>query len=207
MKKIYRKLGAILGINKIGQEGGFAPDMSDPEEVLDSIIWANKGKKIKIGLDCAATYLKKDKYNLNFYQEIVKKYPIVFLEDPFSEDDWENWQKITKKLGRKITIIGDDLLTTDIKRIKMAKKKKACNGTIIKPNQIGTVTETLKAVKLAKLYKWKIMVSHRAGETMDDFIADLAVGVNADFIKSGGPTRPERLAKYNRLLKIEKELK
>ena len=206
IKKVYNKIGRILGINKIGQEGGFAPDISDPEEVLDSIIWASKGEKIKIGLDCAATHLKKDKYNLLFYQELVKKYPIILLEDPFSEDDWKNWQEITKKLGRKIIIIGDDLLTTNVKRIKMAKKKKACNGIIIKPNQIGTVTETLQAAKLAKSYDWKTIVSHRSGETMDDFIADLAVGIGADFIKSGGPAKPERLAKYNRLSEIENEL-
>jgi enolase len=207
IKKIYNKLGKILGINKVGYEGGFAPEISDSEEILDLIVRASKGYKIKIGLDCAATHLKRDKYNLDFYQEIIKKYPIIFLEDPFAEDDWKSWQEITKKLGKKIFIIGDDLLTTNVKRIKMAKEKKACNGTIIKPNQIGTITETLAAVKLAKSYKWKTMVSHRSGETMDDFIADLAVGVGADFFKSGGPFKPERLIKYNRLQKIKLELK
>jgi len=205
-KEIYNKLRKILGITKIGYEGGFAPEISDPEEILDLIIRAAGKEKIKIGLDCAATHLKEDSYDLDFYQDIVEKYPIIFLEDPFSEDDWKNWQEITNKLGKKISIIGDDLLTTNVKRIKIAKQKKACNGTIIKPNQIGTVSETLAAVKLAKSYKWKIMVSHRSGETMDDFISDLAVGVGADFIKSGGPFKPERLAKYKRLQKIKPEL-
>jgi enolase len=205
-KEIYNKLGKILGITKIGYEGGFAPEISDPEEVLDLIVRAAKGEKIKIGLDCAATHLKKDRYGLDFYQELVKKYPIIFLEDPFPEDDWNNWQEITNKLAKKVFIIGDDLLTTNVKRIKMANQKKACNGTIVKPNQIGTISETLEAVKLAKSYKWKIMVSHRSGETIDDFISDLAVGVGADFLKSGGPFKPERLAKYKRLEKIKIEL-
>jgi len=117
------------------------------------------------------------------------------------------FQTITKKLGDKIIIVGDDFLTTNIARIKTAEQNKSCNGVIIKPNQVGTITETLEAVKLAKLYGWKIIVSHRSGETRDDFIADLAVGVGADFIKSGAPATSERLAKYNRLLQIEKELK
>jgi enolase len=157
---------------------------------------------------------------LLFYEELIKKYPIVFLEDPFSEEDWSGFQEITENLGKKIDIIGDDLLTTNPKRIKKAKKEKACSGAIIKLNQIGTVTETLEAVKLAKSFGpkgsrrggtngagWKIIVSHRSGDTCDSFIADLAVGIRADFIKSGAPARGERVAKYNRLLEIEEKIK
>lgn len=210
-KKIYNNLKKILkknfgkpGIN-IGYEGAFSPPVSDIREALNFITEAAKGYKIKIGLDCAVSHLKKGKYQVDFYQDLVKEYPIVFLEDPFGEEDWQSFQEITRKLGKKITIVGDDLLTTNIKRIKKAKVKSACNGTIIKPDQIGTVTEVIEAVKLAKSYGWKIIVSHRAGDTLDDFIADLAVGIGADFIKAGGPSKPERIAKYNRLLKIEQE--
>lgn len=205
-KKIYQKLGKILNCG-IGLEGGFAPKISNIEKALDLIMQAAGGAKLKIGLDCAASHFKGAKLQLDFYRSLALKYPIVFLEDPFGEEDWNSWQEITKRLGKKIIIIGDDLLTTNIKRIKKAKEKNACNGAIIKPNQIGTVTETLQAGQLAKSYGWKIMVSHRAGETRDDFIADLAVGIGADFIKSGGPLAPERLAKYKRLAKIEKELR
>jgi len=212
-KKIYYNLKKILKKNfgergiKMGYEGGFAPPISDTKETLDFIRRATKGHKVRIGLDCAASRIKTGKYKIDFYQSLVERYPIIFLEDPFGEDDWKPFREITKKLGKKIDILGDDLLTTNIERIKKAKKKRACDGAIIKPNQIGTVTETLKAVKLAKSYDWKIMISHRAGDTLDEFIADLAVGVGADFIKAGGLTKKERLAKYNRLLKIEKELR
>ncbi len=205
-KEIYQKLGDILGAD-LGYEGGFAPQISTAKEALDLISEAAEGYNVKIGLDCAASQFKKNKYSLNFYQNLIKKYPIIFLEDPFGEENWDGFQKITKKIGDRVIIIGDDLLTTNIKRIKEAKNKKACNGAIIKPNQIGTVTETFEAAKLAKSFGWKIMVSHRGGDTLDNFIADLAVGIGADFIKSGGPFKPERVAKYNRLLEIEKELK
>lgn len=204
-KEIYNKLDKILDCG-LGMEGGFAPQISDVEQALDLIMEIAQGEKIKIGLDCAASHWSKKKYGIDFYDKLTKKYPIIFLEDAFGQEDWENWQEITKKLGKKVIIIGDDLLTTNVKRMRMARARGACNGIVIKPNQIGTVSKTLEAVKLAKSFGWKIMVSHRAGETMDDFIADLAVGVGADFIKSGGPTKPERLAKYNRLLEIEKEL-
>lgn len=222
-KKVFEKLKKTLdrdfgrkGI-EMGDEGGFAPPIDNDKEALDYILKIIKNLKIKIGLDCAASqFYSKGKYRiddkdfnrdtlLEFYKDIVKKYPIIFIEDPFFEKDTKGFSKITKELGKKINIIGDDLLATNIEKIKQAKNRKACSGAIIKPNQIGTVTETLEAVKLVKSYKWKIIVSHRSGETMDDFIADLAVGVGADFVKSGGPTKPERLVKYNRLLKIEEE--
>ena len=190
----------------LGDEGGFAPRIADSLKALDLLKKIIKDQNIEIGLDVAASQFKKDKYDIKFYQNIVKKYPIAFIEDPFGEEDWNSFKKITTKLGKKIAIVGDDLLTTNINRMRLAYVKNACNGVIIKPNQIGTITETLQAVKLAKLYKWKIIVSHRSGETLDDFIADLAVGVGADYIKSGAPARGERLAKYNRLLKIESEL-
>jgi len=219
LKEILKKVFGEQAVN-VGDEGGFVPPVSGAKEALNLINKAIKNyKNVKVGLDCAASEFYKDnKYQLEgtiftkeglltFYQDLIDKYPIVFLEDPFSEEDWQGFQEITKKLGKKITIVGDDLLSTNVKRIKEAKDKKACNGAIIKPDQIGTVSETLEAVKLAKSYNWKIMVSHRSGDTCDDFIADLAVGIGAVFIKAGGPARGERVAKYNRLLKIEDELK
>ncbi len=221
LKDILRKFLGREATN-VGDEGGFAPPIKQTKQALDLIIKAvkkaNYQNKIKIGLDCAATQFYKDKkYQLEgavftkqgllaFYKDLVKNYPIIFLEDPFSEEDWQGFQEITKKLGEKITIVGDDLLTTNIERIKQAQDKKACSGLILKPNQIGTITETLKAAKLAKSFKWKIIVSHRSGDTCDDFISDLAVGIGADFIKSGAPARGERVAKYNRLLRIEQEM-
>jgi len=221
LKEILKKKYGSQATN-IGDEGGFAPPISQTKEALDLIMKAIKlagyQDKIKIGLDCAASQLFKDKsYHLDqtifikdgllkFYQSLVKKYPILFIEDPFAQEDWQNFKEITKKLGKNIAIIGDDLLTTNPERIREAQKKKVCNGLILKPNQIGTITEALEAAKLAKSYGWKIMVSHRSGETNDDFIADLAVGISADFIKAGAPARGERVAKYNRLLKIEQEL-
>ena len=205
-KKILRKNFGERGV-KIGYEGGFAPPISNNKEALDFIMEAVRGYKVRIGLDCAASQIKKGKYKIDFYQSLTERYPIIFLEDPFGEDDWNSFRKITKNLGKKIDILGDDLLTTNIERIKKAKNKRTCNGAIIKPNQIGTVTETIAAVKLAKSYGWKIVVSHRSGETCDDFISDFAVGVGADFIKAGGPTKKERLVKYNRLLKIEEEIR
>lgn len=224
-KEIFKKLKNILEKEfgrkavKIGDEGGFSPPIFNDKEVLDYLMQAIDGCQAQIGLDCAASQFfsegeyKLDDKNINnrdlleFYKKITKNYPIIFFEDPFAETDLPGFQTITKKLGDKIIIVGDDFLTTNIARIKTAEQNKSCNGVIIKPNQVGTITETLEAVKLAKLYGWKIIVSHRSGETRDDFIADLAVGVGADFIKSGAPATSERLAKYNRLLQIEKELK
>jgi enolase len=221
LKEVLRNEIGEQSIN-IGDEGGFAPPIEQTKQALNLIIKAVKKagyqNKIKIGLDCAASQFYGDKkYQLEgavftkqgllaFYQDLVENYPIIFLEDPFSEEDWQGFQETTKKLEQKIIIVGDDLLTTNIERIKKAKDKKACSGLILKPNQIGTVTETLEAAKLAKSFRWKIIVSHRSGDTCDDFISDLAVGIKADFIKSGAPARGERTAKYNRLLKIEEEM-
>ena len=178
-------------------------------------------EKIKIILDAAASsFFKKNRYHLegkifdrkkllDFYLKLCQKYPILAIEDPFSQEDWQGWKKISSKFkvqSSKFLIIGDDLTVTNPKRIELAHKNKTSNAVIIKPNQIGTVTETIEAAKLAKSFGWKIMVSHRAGETKDDFISDLAVGLGADFIKAGAPSREERMVKYNRLVRIEEEL-
>ena len=220
-QKIFEKLKKILekGFGEkgvlMGDEGGFAPPIENDEKALAYISQAIGKYKINIGLDCAASeFFSKGKYEidhkklnrnelLRFYKELIKKYPIIFIEDPFDEKDDKGFKAGVRELSNTI-IVGDDYLTTNIKRIKRAKKNKTATGIIIKPNQIGTVTETLEAVKLAKSYHWKTIVSHRSGETMDDFIADLAVGIGSDFIKSGAPSKPERLAKYNRIAAIEK---
>ncbi|MBI2042400.1 MAG: phosphopyruvate hydratase [Candidatus Nealsonbacteria bacterium] len=217
---IYQKLRKKLGKN-VGDEGGFAPPIHFPEEAIELILTAAKDlglqKSIKIAVDAAASqFYREGKYKtgmgvftreglLNYYAELIKKYPIIFLEDPFHEEDWPGFTSITKQFGKKISIIGDDLLVTSPRRVKEAKEKDACNGLILKVNQIGTVSETVEAAGLAQSMGWKIIVSHRSGETNDDFIADLAVGLGADFLKAGAPARGERVAKYNRLLKIEEE--
>ncbi len=225
-KKIYKNLAKTIKKKfkklETGYEGGFSPPIFSTKEALNLIKEASDGfKDIKIILDCAASQFQKGKkYKLEgkllskeelaiFYQELIPKYPIIGLEDPFAEDDWPGWKKLISNfqfLISKPLVIGDDLTVTNPERIKQANKKKACQAIIIKPNQIGTISETIGAAKLAKSFGWKIMVSHRSGETEDDFIADLAVGLGADFIKSGAPFPKERMVKYNRLLKIEKEL-
>lgn len=221
--EIYKNLENILTINYgkdkliIGDEGGFAPHLKTAEQALAYLVKAiNIYPKTKIGLDVAAThfysekkyYLEGKTFTINkltdFYNNLIKSFPIVFIEDPFNEEDWKGFALATKELN--IDIFGDDLLTTNIKRIKKAKKENACNGLILKVNQIGTVSEALKAVKLARSFGWKILVAHRAGETMDDFIADLSVGISAEYIKSGAPFQKERLVKYERLVKIEELL-
>jgi len=224
LKNIIKEKYIDLAIN-VGDEGGFVPPVRVPEEAIELILRAAKNlgyqNKIEIILDIAASqFYAKGTYKmkigaftkqglLNYYSTLIKKYPILGLEDPFGEEDWEGWKILTSKFkaqSSKLLIIGDDLLATNIGRIKEAQRKKACNGIILKPNQVGTITETLEAAKLAKSFGWKIMVSHRSGETCDDFIADFAVGISADFIKAGAPARGERVAKYNRLLRIEEKV-
>lgn len=220
----------------VGDEGGFAPNIKDNKEGLELLREAieksgYKGK-IKIGMDVAASeFFDKGKYDLDFknnnsledkeksgfiktgdeminlYQDFISEYDIVSIEDPFDQDDWENYSKLNSKLGDKIQIVGDDLLVTNPKRISKAIEKKACNALLLKVNQIGTITESIKAFKNSKKAGWGIMVSHRSGETEDSFIADLVVGLGAGEIKTGAPCRSERLAKYNQLLRIEEELK
>jgi enolase len=227
--EIYHTLKGILkdkfkesSIN-LGDEGGFCPFLKKSEEALNLIMEAIKKsgyiQKTEIGLDVAASqFYKNKKYSfegknltpkefLIFYKKIIQDFPVLFIEDPFAEEDFEGFAGLTRSIEKKIFILGDDLLTTNIERMKLAEAKKACSGMIIKPNQVGTITETLEAAKLAKSYGWKILVSHRSGDTVDSFISDLAVGIGADFIKAGAPARGERVEKYNRLLRIEEELK
>ncbi len=227
--EIFHVLGEILSkkygksaIN-VGLEGAFNPPLKKTKEALDLIMAAIEKagykNKVKIILDIAASsFYRNGKYHfesgilnkeklLEFYSELFSEYPIIAIEDPFLEEDWEGFQMITEKFGNRITIIGDDLLVTNLERIKLAKNKKACNGLILKPNQIGTVSETIEAGKLAMKDGWEVFVKHRSGETCDDFISDLAVGLGNGWIMAGAPTKGERVVKYNRLLKIEEELK
>jgi enolase len=232
LKETLKEAFGKSAIN-LGDEGGFAPPIFYPEGVLnllEKVIKKSGYKNIKLGIDCASSEFFEDgKYKfkkkkisskklLNFYLEISRTYPISFLEDPFYQDDWESWIMLKSKIKKdptgsrkrqqksKLLIIGDDLTATNLERVKIAREKEACNGIIIKPNQIGTISETLEVVKLAKSFGWKIIASHRSGETCDDFISDLAVGIGADYIKAGAPARGERVAKYNKLLKIEEEI-
>merc|ERR1719242_2182785 len=213
----------------VGDEGGFAPNFQNNMEAInlcvEAIEKAGYTGKIKIGMDVAASEFCKEgnKYDLDFknpeskpedwintdqlcemYHGFIKDSPVVSIEDPFDQDDWEGYAKLTK--NTQIQIVGDDLLVTNPKRIQTAIDKKACNGLLLKVNQIGTVTESIKAHNMAKEQGWGTMVSHRSGETEDCFIADLVVGLGTGQIKTGAPCRSERLAKYNQLLRIEEEL-
>lgn len=217
LRKVLKKNYGKKGI-RLGTEGAFTPPLRKTGEVLDLLKKIGRGKKAKIIVDAAAsTFFKKGRYCLegkkldrkellDFYLKLCQKYPIMGIEDPFYQEDWLGFQKITKILGKKIAIIGDDLLATNLGRIKTALSRKACNGLILKPNQIGTVSETIMAAKYAMKNNWKVFVKHRGGETCDDFISDLAVGLGAGWIMAGGPTKKERMAKYNRLIQIEKEI-
>ncbi|XP_057805000.1 enolase 1, chloroplastic [Salvia miltiorrhiza] len=213
----------------VGDEGGFAPNVQDNREglvlLMDAIEKAGYTGKIKIGMDVAASEFltKEGKYDLNFkkqpndgahvltaeklgdlYQEFVRDFPIVSIEDPFDQDDWSSWSSLQSAVD--IQLVGDDLLVTNPKRIAEAIQKKACNALLLKVNQIGTVTESIQAALDSKAAGWGVMVSHRSGETEDNFIADLSVGLASGQIKTGAPCRSERLAKYNQLLRIEEEL-
>lgn len=215
----------------VGDEGGFAPSIQSNYEGVDLLVEAIKlakyEGKVKIGMDVAASeFLTSDgKYDLDFktanndgskkltgpalgelYKDLCKKYPIISIEDPFEQDDWENYTSFTAAVGKDIQIVGDDLLVTNTSRIIEASQKKACNALLLKVNQIGSVTESINAVKMAKKNGWGVMTSHRSGETEDNYIADLAVGLCTGQIKTGAPCRSERLAKYNQLLRIEEEL-
>jgi len=225
--EIYQTLKSILNekygkiSTNVGYEGGFAPPLNRAEKALDLIMLAARKagylSKINIALDVAAsTFYQKNSYKFEdkiftgsglfkYYLNLLKTYPITSLEDPYFEEDWENFGFITQKLKNRITIFGDDLLATNPKRIKKANDLGACNGLLLKPDQIGTFSEAISAAKEARKHQWKIMVSHRSGDTCDTFIADFAVGIGADFIKAGAPSRGERVAKYNRLLEIEEQ--
>jgi len=218
-KEIHKRYGK--GTTNIGDEGGFAPEQFNLiREPLNFLIKAideagHKGK-IKIAIDAAASeFYSKSKYRvegkqitgeklIEVYKKLIKKYPIISIEDPFSQDDWKRWSKFTAEA--RVQVVGDDLLATNVKRIRKAINEKACNALLLKVNQIGSVSEAIDAAMLAQEKGWNVMVSHRSGETCDDFIADLAVGLGAGRIKAGAPCRGERLAKYNQLLRIEEEL-
>ncbi|XP_076129645.1 beta-enolase-like [Alosa pseudoharengus] len=231
--EVYHNLKSVIkskygkDATNVGDEGGFAPNILENNEALEllksAIETAGYTDKTIIGMDVAASeFYKNGKYDLDFkspddpkrhitgeqlgdlYKSFIKKYPVQSIEDPFDQDDWENWAAFTGSVD--IQVVGDDLTVTNPKRIQQAVEKKACNCLLLKVNQIGTVTESIKACKLAQSNGWGVMVSHRSGETEDTFIADLVVGLCTGQIKTGAPCRSERLAKYNQLMRIEEEL-
>ena len=226
--EIYHTLKGIIkskygkSAANVGDEGGFAPPVKKAKDALDLIMKSIRklgyGSKVKLALDCAASeFYKKGHYFFegkkitayklkNIYGKLIQDYPIVSIEDCFSEDDFKAWSIFNKEYGKKVQIVGDDLLVTNVRRIKQAIGTKACNALLLKVNQVGTITESIASWRLAKKEKWNTMVSHRSGETEDSFIADLAVGLGNGQIKAGAPCRSERLAKYNQLLRIEEEL-
>jgi enolase len=210
----------------VGDEGGFAPLINSNEEALDLVVQAIEKSKLKPGvdisicLDVAANELinKDGKYSLNsaefisvdesikYYKNLVSSYPIKSIEDPFAEDDWSAWSRLTKEIGKNVQIVGDDLFVTNVTRLKRGIKEKSANSILIKVNQIGTLTETLEVIKLAEKNNFSTIISHRSGDTEDTFIADLAVATQSTQIKTGSLARSERVAKYNRLLRIEEQL-
>jgi enolase len=226
--EIYHNLKAVLKAEKlatsIGDEGGFAPNLKDNRAALDLILVAiekagyKPGKDIALALDVAATeFYKNGKYlfeggekslneMISYYRDLVAKYPLVSIEDPLAEDDWDGWREITNELGERVQLVGDDLFVTNPKRLARGIAEDTANALLVKVNQIGTLTETLDAVSLAHRSGYKTMMSHRSGETEDTTIADLAVGLECGQIKTGAPARSERVAKYNQLLRIEFEL-
>ena len=230
--EVFHALAAILkerGLaTSVGDEGGFAPALKSDEEAIETILEAVKkagyepGRDFRIAMDAASSEWKTGKtgeYKLpkagtvytseqliEHWKKLVEKYPIISIEDALDEEDWEGWQKLTKRLGDKVQLVGDDLFVTNPKRIQCGIKLGAANAVLVKVNQIGTVTESLNAIEMAKSAGYYTVISHRSGETEDAFIADLAVAVNAGQIKTGAPCRAERTSKYNQLLRIEEEL-
>jgi len=225
LKRILKEEGKPIGL---GDEGGFACNFENNEEPLRYLTKAieeagyEAGKEVFLAIDAASSnfydektrfyYLKLENKKLTseelieYYENWILNYPIIAIEDGLSEEDWEGWQKLTQRLEKKIQLIGDDIFVTNIERLKKGIEKKVANGILIKPNQIGTLTETIECINFAKENGYKVMISHRSGETEDTFIADLAVATNAGQIKAGAPQRGERIAKYNQLLRIEEEL-
>ena len=218
----------------VGDEGGFAPDLHNADEVLRLMVKAvekagyRPGEEVAIALDVAASELydknfkkyvfdgetKKKGYKIvrsaeeliDYYEDIIEKYPIVSIEDPLDEDDWEGWKTLTDRLGERVQLVGDDLFVTNTRRLAKGIRRKAANAILIKVNQIGTLTESFEAVKMAQNAGYKTVISHRSGETADSFIADIAVAADAGQIKTGAPCRSERVEKYNQLLRIEERL-
>jgi len=228
--EVYHSLKAVLksrGLNtNVGDEGGFAPSLPSNKDAIEAILAAIEKASYKPGIDCfialdpaASEFYKDGQYVLSkegtslnsremvdYYARWVSSYPIISIEDGMAEDDWDGWQLLTEKLGNKVQLVGDDLYVTSVDRLKKGINLKASNSILIKPNQIGTLTETIAAINMARQAGWTAVVSHRSGETEDTTIADLAVGLNTGQIKTGAPCRSERTAKYNRLLRIEEEL-
>jgi len=229
--EVFHHLKAILKgkgyKTSVGDEGGFAPDLRSNEEAFSLILEAIKksgyrpGKEVALGIDAAATefyrngayFLKAEKKSkrtsskmIDYYEVLIKKFPIVSIEDGLAEDDWKGWKAMTARLGKKIQLVGDDIFVTNPNRLKRGIQGKVANAILIKLNQIGTLTETLEVIEIAKKANYRTIISHRSGETEDTTISDLAVGTNAGQIKTGAPSRTDRVAKYNQLLRIEEEL-
>ncbi|MDF2572194.1 MAG: eno 2 [Sporomusa sp.] len=228
--EIYHSLKKVLSGRKlataVGDEGGFAPNLASNEEALKVIIEAiekagyKPGEQVMLGLDVAATELFKDGiYHLEgegvvktpaemveYYSQLVDKYPIISIEDGMSEDDWDGWKLLTERLGSKIQLVGDDLFVTNVERLSQGIATRTANSILVKVNQIGTLTETFDTIEMAKRAGYTCVISHRSGETEDATIADIAVAVNAGQIKTGAPARTDRVAKYNQLLRIEEQL-
>ena len=209
IQNLKKKLEDKKISTSVGDEGGFAPSLGSDEEAIEVIMKSissagfQPGKDISICLDVAANELEKPK-DVEYFLKLTKEYPIKSIEDPFPEDDWDNWKKLTQKVNTQI--VGDDLFVTNKKRLKRGIKDKSANSILIKPNQIGTISETLETIKLAQDNNFETIISHRSGDSEDTFIADLAVATNSSQIKTGSLARSERVAKYNRLLRIEEEL-
>lgn len=225
--EVFHNLKNVLKSRKlntaVGDEGGFAPNLESNEEALQTIVEAIKKagyepeKDVMIAIDAAASEFYEDgKYNMagdnavrtsdemiEYYKNLVKKYPIISIEDGLAEDDWDGWKKLTQELGSKIQLVGDDLFVTNVKRLQQGIEMGVCNSILIKLNQIGTLTETLDAIELAKRHGYTAVISHRSGETEDTTIADVAVATNAGQIKTGSTSRTDRICKYNQLLRIE----
>ena len=228
--EVYHHLAKVLkskGLSTaIGDEGGFAPNLKNSEETIEVILEAIKnagykpGEQFHIALDPASTEMYKDgKYvfsgegvtrtsaeMVDYYESLVNKYPIISIEDGMAEDDWDGWVELTKRIGDRVQLVGDDLYVTNTERLKKGIELGASNAILIKVNQIGSLTEAMEAIEMAKRAGWTAIVSHRSGETEDTFIADLVVATNAGQIKTGAPARTERVAKYNQLLRIEEDL-
>ena len=213
-------------LTNVGDEGGFAPSINTNEQALELIVNAieksnlKPGKDIVICLDVAANELinEKGEYsiksknytsvedNISYYKKLISSYPIKSIEDPFAEEDWDSWKKITNEIGKSVQIVGDDLFVTNVKRLSRGIKEKSANCILVKPNQIGTLTETLEVISMAKDANFNTIISHRSGDSEDTFIADLAVGTNSNQIKTGSLARSERVSKYNQLIRIEEKL-
>jgi enolase len=221
LKAVLREAGLATGV---GDEGGFAPDLGSNEEALQRILTAiekaglKPGSDVKLAIDAASSeFLKDGKYVIDgkphtaaelarYYADLADRYPLFSLEDGLDQDDWEGWTRLTSEIGDRVQLVGDDLFVTNVERLAIGIEKHAANAVLIKVNQIGTLTETLETIELARKHGYRSVISHRSGETEDTTIADLAVATNAGQIKTGAPSRSDRVAKYNRLLRIEEEL-